>query len=243
MAITDSFKKGESLFSTTLVSGIGTGTGETITLDSVSGLPTDTELTLTIDRVDADGESTPSATERITGTISGSTLTSYTRGTDGTTEQSHSAEAVVEYIFNSQDWNDLIDGILVGHSQTGHHTITIADEDNTTGITVTQNDVTNNPNGITINNTGTGDALYINSDDGMSINIDTEEANDGTIIQITPAGTSPSAFLINRNDDVTGNIVLRLGGNYLWFDATGDLRAHTANPDSDTAGVVIGSQS
>ena len=121
MAITDNFKKGESLFSTTLVSGISTGTGETITLNSVSGLPTDTEITLTFDRVDSDGEETASSMERITGTISGSTLTSYTRGTDDSTEQAHSADAVVEYIFNSQDWNDLIDGILTEHDQDGGH--------------------------------------------------------------------------------------------------------------------------
>ena len=125
MAITDKFKKGESLFATTLVSGISTGTGETITLASVSGLPTSTEITLTFDRVDATDVATPSKMERITGTISGSTLTSYTRGTDDSTEQAHSADAVVEYIFNSQDWNDLIDGALVEHGQDGTHTNTV----------------------------------------------------------------------------------------------------------------------
>ena len=121
MAITDKFKKGESLFSTTLSSGISTGTGETITLASVSGLPTDTELTITINRVDANGTETPTKMERITGTISGSTLTSYTRGTDGSTEQAHSAGSVIEYIFNSQDLNDVVDGILVEHGQDGTH--------------------------------------------------------------------------------------------------------------------------
>lgn len=121
MAVSDLFKKGESLFSTTLSTGISTGTGETITLESVSGLPTDTEITLTFDRVDANGAETPTKMERITGTISGSTLTSYTRGTDGSTEQAHSAGAVIEYVFNSQDLNDVVDGILVEHGQDGAH--------------------------------------------------------------------------------------------------------------------------
>ena len=119
--ITDKFKKSESLFSTTLSAGISTGTGDTITLASVTGLPTDTEITITIDRVDSNGLSTPSKLERITGTISSNNLTSYTRGTDGTTEQAHSSGAVVEIIWNSQDWNDAVDGILVEHNQDGTH--------------------------------------------------------------------------------------------------------------------------
>lgn len=137
MAITTKFRKGESLFATTLSSGISTGTGETITLASVSGLPTDTPITLTFDRVDADAVATPTKTERITGTISGSALTSYTRGTDGSTEQAHSAAAVVEYVFNSQDLNDMIDGILVGHTQAGAHaTDTISEKTATAGVTI-----------------------------------------------------------------------------------------------------------
>lgn len=195
--------------------------------------------------------------------------------------------------------------------------ITIADDGNDVGLTVTQNDVTNNPIAATVTNAGTGNGLFIDqngngialnidseattvqhlavssgvartggnllflNDDhastsavtatikqdgtgiaaqiqkigagtglfinqdgnGISINIDTEVANDGTIFQITPAGTSPSAFLIGRNDDVTGNVVLRLGGSYIWVDATGDLRIKTSAPTSDTDGNVVGGQS
>jgi len=135
MAISHKFKKGESLFATTLNGAISTGTGETITLTSVTGLPTDTEITLTFNRVDSDGNANASSLmERITGTIVGSTLTSYTRGTDGSTEQAHADGVVIEYIFNSQDWNDLIDGILVQHTQAGaHKNITGADTNLVTG--------------------------------------------------------------------------------------------------------------
>ena len=70
MAQAHKFRKVKSLFSTTLSSGISTGTGETITPASVVGLPTDTEITLTLDRVDSGGTATPSKMERITGIIS-----------------------------------------------------------------------------------------------------------------------------------------------------------------------------
>lgn len=116
------FRKTKSNFATTLVTGIGTGTGDTITLNSTTGLPTDTEITLTFNRVTSDGAvNSTSVMERIRGTISGATLTSYTRGCDGTTEQAHAAAVVVEYIPNASDINDQVDGILVQHNQDGTH--------------------------------------------------------------------------------------------------------------------------
>jgi len=121
MAQSHKFRKTKSLFATTLSTGIGTGTGDTITLASVSGLPTDTEITLTFDRVDSTGTATPDKMERITGTISGGSLTSYTRAVDGSTEQAHDAGAVIEYIPNADDINDMVDGILVEHGQDGTH--------------------------------------------------------------------------------------------------------------------------
>jgi hypothetical protein len=118
----DKFRKGKSNFATTLVTGIGTGTSETITLNSTAGLPTDTEIVLTFNRVTSSGVVNPtSLVERIRGKISGSTLTAYTRGVDNTTEQAHSAGTVVEYIWSGADLNDLIDGILEQHDQQGFH--------------------------------------------------------------------------------------------------------------------------
>lgn len=119
--MTNYFRKYVSLYSTTLSSSIGTGTSETITLASVTNVPTTTEITITIDRVDASGTATPIKMERITGTLSGSNLTSYTRGADNTTDQAHSAGAVVEMVWNAADRNSDIDGILVEHNQTGTH--------------------------------------------------------------------------------------------------------------------------
>ena len=134
-------------------------------------------------------------------------------------------------------------------------TITVANEGNTVGLTVTQNDITNNPNGITITNAGTGNGLYIDQNgNGYGINIDSEATtksainidsainNDGAPFTIKDAVGANAYFQIGRNDDVTDKIVLRLGQYYLWVDATGDLRIQNANPSSDTGGTVVGTQ-
>jgi hypothetical protein len=138
----DKFRKTKSNFATTLVTGIGTGTGDTITLNSTTGLPTDTEITLTFNRVTSGGVVNSTAVmERITGTISGATLTSYRRGVDGTTEQAHAGGVVVEYIPNAADMNDQIDGILVEHNQDGTHNTTKV-VDLTTSQTLTNKTLT-----------------------------------------------------------------------------------------------------
>ena len=118
----DYFRKGKSLFSTTS-NTFSTGDGVTITPNSVTGLPTDTEITLTFDRVDSGGTATPTKMERIIGVITGGNFVvraTTGRGADGTTDQAHTSP-VVEYIPNAKDMNDLTDGLLVAHAQTGVH--------------------------------------------------------------------------------------------------------------------------
>lgn len=117
--MTNYFRKYKSLYSST-TNTFSTGTGVTITPNSVTGLPTGTELVLTFDRVDSTGTATPSAMERIRGSISGGNFVVSERGVDGTTEQAHTSP-VVEMIWNAKDWNDAIDGFLVEHTQTGAH--------------------------------------------------------------------------------------------------------------------------
>lgn len=121
-SINDKLKKYKSLFSTTLSTGIGTGTSDTITPATVTGLPTDTAITLTIDRVDASGTATPSKMERIKGVVSSGNIINYVRAVDGTTEQAHTAGAVVEMVWNADDWNNAVDHLLVEHGQDGKHT-------------------------------------------------------------------------------------------------------------------------
>lgn len=119
-ANTDLLRKSKSLFSTTLSTGIGTGTSDTLTPATVTGLPTDTAITITIDRVDSAGVSLGSQVERIIGVISGGNLTSYTRAIDNTTEQAHAGGAVIEMVWNAEDWNDMVDWALVSHNQSGY---------------------------------------------------------------------------------------------------------------------------
>jgi hypothetical protein len=120
----DYLRKYKSNYSSTSNS-FSTGSGETITPNSVSGLPTDTEITLTFDRVDSGGTATPTKMERVIGTILGGNFVTRTspasgRGADSSTEQAHTSP-VVEMIWNAKDWNDLIDCILVQHTQAGAH--------------------------------------------------------------------------------------------------------------------------
>lgn len=120
----DLFRKTKSLYAST-TNTFGTGTGVTITPNSVSGLPTDTEITLTFDRVDSTGKATPAAMERIIGTISGGNFVVRTspttgRGADGTSDAAHTSP-VVEYIPNAKDINDVVVGITTEHNQDGTH--------------------------------------------------------------------------------------------------------------------------
>lgn len=132
--------------------------------------------------------------------------------------------------------------------------ITIANTVNDVALEVTQNDVTNNPNAVTITNAGTGNGLFINQDgNGVALNIDSEAttqpaiqadqtvADDNFSLAIKHAGTVE--FGVQRIDDTNDDVCIYLGGSYLWIDSTGDLRIHTSSPTSDTAGVVVGSQS
>lgn len=120
---TNYFRKSKSVFSTTSNS-FGTGTGVTITPNSVSGLPTDTQIVLTFDRVDTNGTpTTGNKMERILGTIVGSNFVPVERGVDGTTDQAHTAP-VVETIWSARDINDLMVGLLAEHSQAGVHDAT-----------------------------------------------------------------------------------------------------------------------
>lgn len=101
--------------------GVADDTTTTIPLSSTTNLPTDTAVTVVIDRVDSNGTKTPTAEETVTGVVSGSNLVTCTRGVEGTA-QAHSAGAVVEVLLTASDWQDVMDGILVQHDQSGRHT-------------------------------------------------------------------------------------------------------------------------
>jgi hypothetical protein len=115
---TDKFRKSYSFLQKTLSSGINAGS-TTLTPGDVTDIPTDTGVSFIIDRVDSNGNLTPTTRELITGVVSGGTITNLLRGEHGTTAQSHSAGAVIEFVNSGKAWNDLMDGLLVSHDEDG----------------------------------------------------------------------------------------------------------------------------
>lgn len=130
----DLFKKGARKWVGQIGSGgVSDASVTTIPLASATGLPTDTAVEVVIDRVSSGGTKTPSLEETIVGVVSGSNIVTATRGVEGTA-QAHLAGAVVEVLITANMWNDVVDGILVEHSQAGAHTDITA-----TTISLTQN--------------------------------------------------------------------------------------------------------
>ncbi|MFA6315619.1 MAG: hypothetical protein WC648_04620 [Candidatus Paceibacterota bacterium] len=123
---TDLFKKGARKWVGQIgAGGVSDAVVTTIPLSSATGLPTDTAVEIVIDRVDSSGTKTPSLEETVVGVVSGSNLVTSTRGVEGTA-QAHLAGAVVEVVITADMWNDVIDGILVGHGQDGVHSSGLA---------------------------------------------------------------------------------------------------------------------
>lgn len=117
-AATDKFRKSYSFLTKSLSSNVDSST-TTIPLNNTTNVPTDTAVDFIIDRVDTNGTRTPTTRELCSGVVSGSNIVSVTRGLHGTTAQSHTSGAVVEFVNSGAAWNDLMDGILVAHDQDG----------------------------------------------------------------------------------------------------------------------------
>lgn len=200
-ATTDLLKKYKSLFSTTLSTGIGTGTGDTITPASVSGLPTDTLITLTFDRVDSGGVATPTKLERIQGIISGGNFTSYTRGVDGTTEQAHSGGAVIEMIWNADDWNDAVTWGLTEHNQLGGHT-------NITASNITASATTSSLHYKVI---ASGDFLDANGNELLKFTQNASAVNEFTVGNAV-TGSDVTLSATGGDTDVSMNLVPKGAG-------------------------------
>lgn len=170
-AATDKFKK----LSRRWVGQIGAGgvadnTTQTIPLSSTTNLATDTAVVVVIDRVDANGVATPSLEETTIGIVSGSNLTNCVRGAEGTA-QAHNAGAVVEVLITAKGINDLIDGLLVNHTQLGYHTA-LSDVNGKNWIS--QSAQASAVNYLTVGNAVTGSDVTLTasgSDSNISFNI------------------------------------------------------------------------
>jgi len=100
--------------------GVADDVVTTVPLAAATNLPTDTAVEVVIDRVDSNGTKTPTLEETVVGVVSGSNLISCVRGVEGTA-QAHSAGSVVEVLLTADNWNDVVDGLVVEHGQDGTH--------------------------------------------------------------------------------------------------------------------------
>jgi len=142
--------------------GVADAVVTTVPLASTTNIPTDTGIELVIDRVDSNGTKTPTLEETVVGVVSGSNLTSVTRGVEGTA-QAHSAGAVVEMLITADGYNDIIDGILVDHDQSGQHkNLTDANGNEWIKQTATASAV----NEITLANAATGNSPTVTASGG-----------------------------------------------------------------------------
>lgn len=204
--INDKLRKYKSLFSTTLSGGIGTGTSDTITPSTVTGLPTDTAITLTFDRKDSSGVATPTKLERIRGIVSGGNFTAYVRAKDGTTEQAHTGGAVIEMVWNADDWNDMVDWGLTEHDQDGTHSA------------ITATSIQLGGSGATVTGILDEDTMSSNSATKLATQQSIKAYIDNKIIDDDTMATA-SATTIPTSESVKA---------YVDANASGDWKAYTA---------------
>lgn len=117
---TDYFSKAYQRLTTTLSADKAIA-ASSMTLNSATNWPTTTGIKAAVYTLDSNGNINTSTFCVYRGTVSGSSVSNLTlvEGTD----QLHSAGAVVSLLFTATHWNDLINGLLVEHTQTGTHTL------------------------------------------------------------------------------------------------------------------------
>jgi len=174
--------------------GVADSSTTTVPLLAVTNLPTDTAVVATINRVNAAGTKTPDDEETVIGVVSGTDLINCTRGAEGTA-QAHDAGAVVEILITAKGWDDVMDGILVDHDQSGQHSdLTDSGGNEWISQTATASAV----NEFTIANAATGNnpSLCATGETNVGVDISLKGTGDfnladGTNPNITVAGTDP----------------------------------------------------
>src|SRR3990167_6827665 len=204
--------------------GVADGTTTTIPLASTTNLPTDTAVIVVIDRVDANGTTTPTLEETALGVVSGSNLVSSLRGLEGTA-QSHAAGAVVEVLVTAKGINNLIDGLLLQHSQLGRHTNITASNINASGTI--SNQITNAD--LVLAGNGTGkvkeNARYgvITSDTIASsqVVLNMATSNNHAVALTSVSTTSIVVSNVTVNQVFTVRLLQDAGGSNLvsWFSS------------------------
>ncbi len=162
--------------------------------------------------------------------------------------------------------NDLtVTGEIGAADFVGAITNTIDDNDNYVGLTITNNDVTNNPIATTIVNAGTGDGLFIDQNgDGKALKIDSESTNYNAIDisakygigisqdvsggwgmyiarSIAEAGTYPLVVMKNNNaTDTQATLELQNDGSGAHITTGGTNEDLEIDPNGSGATDLIG---
>lgn len=126
-AATDKARKSYSYLQKTLNGGIS-DVATFLTPNNVNNIPTDTGVSFVVDRVDSSGNKTPTLRELMTGVVSAGNIVGLIRGEQGTTQQAHLNNAVIEFVNSGEMWNDLIDFLLQDHSNPNGNHKTLTDD-------------------------------------------------------------------------------------------------------------------
>lgn len=167
-------------------------TDTTLTPNNVTNIPTDTGVSFVVDRVDSSGTKTPTKRELMTGRVSAGTLTGLIRGQQGTTAQTHAANAVIEFVNSGSMWNDLIDFMLQDHSNPNGNHKTLTDDNGNEWLE--RGSVASAVNQIKISNAATGNAPSVEAKgDDTNVNLNLKTQGSGRIQEngnnLIPVGT------------------------------------------------------
>ena len=199
--------------------GVANDSATTIPLSSATNLPTDTSVVAVIDRVDVNGTATPTLEESVIGVVSSSNLVTCTRGVEGTA-QAHSAGAVVEILVTNKGWNDIVDGILAGHSQLGAHTTdTISEKTSAAGVTI---------DGVLLKDSEVTTDTISEKTSAAGVTVDSCLIKDGNAAKATVMSTAAKANVyLSENQSLTGGAITDLALDTELFDVGSNFNVST----------------
>ena len=121
-------------------------------------------------------------------------------------------------------------GATVGYTYDSNVAVTVANTANVVGLTVTQNDTTNNPMAVSVTNAGTGNAVRITSTGNMG----TSDSTGGALLITNTAGTGMMLNLYTKN-----NVISTAGGLFRANAAPADTTTVDGAQTIDTTSTSI----
>lgn len=242
----------ENAMQTTLASNLNQGETGSLTLaddwsTQLSGVSANRPAVLAIDRVNSDGTATPSKREYIKFTgVSSTTISTLTRGQGGSSDQSHSAGAIVELVVDVQTVQSILDTFDNEHSlDDGTHGDVTATSVTTDSVTA---ETTNGD--LTLAGNGTGkvkaDASYgdiVTATDGATVTFNLANGNRQKVtlggnrtLAISNASVG-QAFIIDLIQDGTGSRTVTWFSTIKWAGGSAPTLTTTASK-IDTFGFL-----